>query len=101
MKVEFWHTKIGSDSIKTEFPIGSFKREWMCDWNISTIFKPFIHAPKMGVSQIEFQFVDKPCHKRQLFGRPDGSTNTDRIISGRLSPGTDIFKRLGKIKIFK
>ncbi len=62
---------------------------------------PFVHAPEMGLADVQVQLVDQPGHQRQLLGRADRTADAGRIVVGRAAPGVDIFQRLGQIEIFE
>jgi hypothetical protein len=80
MEVGFGHAEVGADAVEAEFAVGAFEGEGMFRGDGFVVFDPFVHAPEVGVLEIEFEFVDEARDERQLFGGSDRSADTARII---------------------
>ena len=69
--------------------------------HLPAVLIPLIHAPEMGVSEIESQFVYEPGHQWQLLCWPNRATHTNRVIGSRPTPCHDIFEGFSEIKVLK
>ena len=101
VEIGLGHPQLGPDTVEADFAVGPLEREGMTDGHLAAVFMPLVHAPEMGVPQIETEFVHEPRHERQLLRRPDWSADADRIVGSRLPPGRDVFERLGEVEILE
>src|ERR1035438_9102519 len=62
---------------------------------------PFVHAPEMPGANLQVEVVHEARHQRELFRRPNRSTDAYRVVGRGLLPGGDVFERLSQIKLFE
>src|SRR5262245_25188741 len=73
----------------------------MSCWNRLIVLDPFVHRPKMGVTQADPKFVDEASDQRELLRWADRTAEATRVIGGRLAPRADIFERLREVEFLK
>ena len=55
----------------------------------------------MGRADGHAEFVDKPCDKRQLFGRPDRAANAGGVVWRGLFPGGNVLQRFREVEVLQ
>ena len=88
VQVRFRHPQVRADAVEAEFAIRAGEGQRISDRRFAAVDEPFVHAPKMCVTQIKLQFVDEARNQRQLLRRPDRAADP-----GRCS-GVDCFQAL-------
>ena len=101
MEVRFGHAQIGTDAVEAEFAIGAFEGEGMFGADGFVVFNPFVHAPEVRGSEVEFEFVDEAGDEWELFGGADGAADAAGVIWSRSAPGGDVFEGFGEVEIFE
>src|SRR5215211_5651449 len=94
------HLKFRTNAVETQIHIGFGKRKWMINGHSPVVFDPLVHAPEVGIVELQFKRVYNSRDKRQLLRRPNRSTNTDWTIGRRLLPNADILESFRAIKLF-
>ena len=96
------HPQLRPDALEAQLLVGPGETQWVRNRHGSAGgVDPFVHAPEMGLADVQVQLVDQPGHQRQLLGRADRTADAGRIVVGRAAPGVDVFQRLGQIEIFE
>ncbi len=61
---------------------------------------PFIHAPEVGVFEIDLKFVDQARDEGELFGGAYWAAYAYGIVGGGLSPGVNVFESFCEVEVF-
>src|SRR2546421_12630060 len=73
----------------------------MIAWDGLALLDPFVHAPEMGVVELELERINDARDQRQLLRWTDRATDPGRLAGRGLLPSFNIFERFREIKILE
>ena len=103
VQVGFGHHELLLDAVEAEFAVGALEGERVRHRHflLRLVVIPFVHAPEVGVLQVEAELVDQAGDEGELFGRTDRAADTDGVVGRSLLPGGDVFQGFGEIEVLE
>lgn len=101
MQIRIRHHEFFVDLVEAHLAIAFLERQRMGDRHRLAIDHPLVHAPEVGMMQLESHGVHHAGDQRKLLGGTDRPTDTRRIVRRRLLPGIDVFQSLGTVEILE
>src|SRR2546421_8652013 len=73
----------------------------MIAWDGLALLDPFVHAPEMGVVELELERINDARDQRQLLRWTDRAADPGRLAGRGLLPSFNIFQRLREVKVLE
>ena len=90
------------DAVEAELAVAFLEAEGMGGRDLAAGggVEPLVHAPEVGMAEVEAEAVDEPGDEGELLGGANGAADADGVVGGGHAPCVDVFEGLGEVEVF-